>query len=66
MLRAVHSHAAVCRTAAAVIRDAYPLAGAGCRLSDGETEYRIGMASSSRIAQYPISPNIGEYRPIPQ
>jgi len=60
VLRAFHAHAAVCRTAAAAdIRDAYPLAGAGCRLSDGE--YRIGHGIQH--AYCPIS-NITQYRRI--
>jgi len=58
VLRAVHSHGAVCRTAAGDIR-AYRLTGAGCRLSDGE--YRIGHGVHQSYC--PI-PNITQYRRI--
>ena len=66
VLRAVHSHAAVCRTAAADIRDAYPVihwaAPAAVWVM---ANIASGTASSTHIAQFPISPNNGEYRPIP-
>jgi len=39
------------------------IGGAGCRLSDGNIV--LPRTSRKRIAQFPISPDIVEYRPIP-